>query len=95
MKFLGGATIRNSFLKTFKASKAKIYEWFDSPGKLNCTELPPYEAFSSKLSDNNPLEKEFSDYQKLVNGGLDQQSALKKLLLQSVLPTGLEIGKLF
>ena len=36
-------------------------------------------------------KKDFNDYQKLINGGLDQQSALKKLRIQSVPPTGFEI----
>ena len=34
--------------------------------------------------------KDFNDYQKLVNGGLDQQSALKKLRIQLVPSTGFE-----
>ena len=53
MKFLGGATILDSFLKTYKASETIgffRYEWFDSPDKLDYTELPPYEAF---FSNNN------------------------------------------
>ena len=52
MKFLGGATTLNSFLKAYKASERKgflTYEWFDNPDKLNFPELPPYEAFFSKL----------------------------------------------
>ena len=93
MKFLGGATTLDSFLKAYKASETKgffPYEWFDSPDKLDCTELPPYETFFSKLRNHNPREKDFNDYQKLVNGGLDQQSALKKLRIQSIPPTGFE-----
>ena len=93
MKFLGGATTLDSFLKAYKASETKgffPYEWFDSPDKLDCTELPQYEAFFSKLRNHNPFEKNFNDYQKLVNGGVDQQSGLKKLRIQSVLPTGFE-----
>ena len=52
MKFLGGATTLDSFLKAYKASETKgffPYEWFDSPGKFDFPELPPYEAFFSKL----------------------------------------------
>ena len=81
------------FLKASKAKETKgffPYEWFDSPDNLDCTELPPYEAFFTKQRNHNPLEKNFHDYQKLFNGGLDQQSALKNLCNQSVLPTGLE-----
>ena len=38
MKFLGGATALDSFLKDHKASETKIffpYEWFDNPQKLD------------------------------------------------------------
>ena len=68
------------------------YDWFASPDKLDCTELPPYEAFFSKLRNHNYLEKDFNDYQKLVDGRLDQQRALKmkKLRIQSVPPTYFE-----
>ena len=48
MKFLGGATTPNSFLKAYKASETKgffPYEWFDNPDKLGFPGLPPYEAF--------------------------------------------------
>ena len=41
------------FLKAYKASETKgffPYERFDSPDKLDCTELPPYDAFFSTLS---------------------------------------------
>ena len=72
MKFLGGATSLDSFLKAFKASETKgflPYEWFDSPDKLESEELPPYEAFFSKLRNNNPLDKDFKDYQNLNSSG--------------------------
>ena len=93
MKFLGGATTLVSFLKAYKASETKgffPYEWFDSPDKLDYTESPSYEAFFSKLRNHNPLEKDFNYYQKLVNGGLAQKSALKKIRIQSIPPTGFE-----
>ena len=93
MKFHGGAKTLNSFLKAYKASEIKSfspYEWVDSSDKLDCTELPPYEAFFSKLRYHNPLEKDFNDYQKLVSGGVDQQSALEKIRIQSLPPTDFE-----
>ena len=52
MKFLGGATTLDSFLKAYKASETKgffPYEWFDNPDKLDFPGLPPYEAFSVNL----------------------------------------------
>ena len=93
MKFLGGATTLDLFLNAYKASETKgffPYEWFDSPDNLDCTKLLPYEAFFSKLRNHNPLEKDFNDYQKLVNGGFDQQSALKNFRIQSIQPTSFE-----
>ena len=69
MNFLGGATSRDSFLKAYKTSETKgffPYEWFDCPQKINNSELPPYNAFFSKLRNMNPLEKDYSDYQTLA-----------------------------
>ena len=68
MKLLGGATTQDSFLKAYKASETKgffPYEWFDNPDKLDFPGLPPYEAFFSKLRNNDPLDKDFTDYEKL------------------------------
>ena len=67
------------------------YEWFDSPNKLDATFIPPSECFFSKLRDHNPLEKEFTDFTKLLNSGLSQQEALKKLRLKVVPPSGVDI----
>ena len=82
MKFLGGVTTMDSFLKAYNASETKrifLYDWFDNPDKLNFPELPPYEAFFSKLRNINPLNKEFIDYELLRKSGFDEQQALKKL----------------
>ena len=94
MKFLGGATTLDSFLKAYKARetmdsflkayKAREtkgffpYEWFDNADKLDFPELPPYEALFSKLRNNNPLDEDFIDYEKLRESGYDQQQALKR-----------------
>ena len=51
MKFLGGVTTLDSFLKAYKAKETKgffPYERFDNPEKLDFPKLPPYEAFFSK-----------------------------------------------
>ena len=93
LNFLGGATSLDSFLKAYKTNETKgffAYEWFDSPNKLDVTFLPPYECFFSKLRDHNPLEKEFTDFTKLLNSGLSQQEALKKLRLKVVPPSGFD-----
>ena len=91
MKFLGGETSLDSFLKAYKASETKgffPYEWFDSADKLDNEALHPYEAFFSKLRNNNPLDIDFKDYQKLRSNGLDEQQALKKLQIKSVPASG-------
>ena len=60
--------------------------------QINLTQLflPPYECFFSKLKDQSPLEKEFTDFTKLLNSGLSQQEALKKLNLKDVPPSGVD-----
>ena len=93
LNFLGGATSLDSFLKAYKTNETRgffPYEWFDSPNKLDATFLPPYECFFSKLRDHNPLEKEFTDFTKLLNSGLSQQEALKKLRLKVAPPLGVD-----
>ena len=61
MKFLGEATSLDSFLKAYKTTETKgffRYEGFDCPKKINSSELPPCDAFFSKLRNVNPLEKD-------------------------------------
>ena len=91
MNFLGGETSRNSFLKAYKTSKTKgfvPYEKFDCPQKMNNSELPPYDAFFSKLRKVNPLEKDYSDFQKLLSSGLMTEEALSKVNLSKPLTSG-------
>ena len=93
MKFLGGATTLDSFLKAYKASETKgffSYEWFDNRDKLDFPELSLYEAFFSKLRNNNPLDNDFIDYEKLRKSGFDEQQALKKLQIKTVPSSGLD-----
>ena len=93
MNFLGGATSLDSFLKASKTSETKgffPYEWFDCPQKMNNSELPPYDAFFSKLRNVNPLEKDFSDYQKILSSGLKTEEALSKMKFFKRPPSGEE-----
>ena len=93
LNFLGGATSLDSFLKAYKTNETKgffPYEWFDSPEKLDATFLPPYDRFFSKLRNYNPLEKEFTDFTKLLNSGFSQQESLKKLRLKNVPQSGID-----
>ena len=76
MNFLGGGTSLDSFLKAYKTKETKgffPYEWFDCPEKMNNNELPPYDSLFSILRNNNPLEKDYKDFQNLVNR-VQQQS---------------------
>ena len=40
------------------------------------------------MRNNNPLDKDFKDYQNLKSSGLDEQQALKKLQIKSVPASG-------
>ena len=93
MNFLGGATSFDSFLKAYKTSETKgffPYEWFDHPDKMQNVELPPYDAFYSKLRSCNPLEAEYTDYVNLLKSGLTTEQAVVKLKLSKPPPTGIE-----
>ena len=93
MNCLGGATSLDSFLKTYKTSESKgflPYEWFDCPQKVNNCELPPYDAFFTKLRNVNPLDKDYSDYQKLLGCGLKSEEALSMMKLSKAPPSGKE-----
>ena len=93
MNFLGGATSLDSFLKAYKTSETKVffpYEWFDSPQKVNNSELPPYDAFFSILRNMNPLQNDYLDYQTLVSNGLKTEEALSEMKLSKPPPSGEE-----
>ena len=73
MNFLGGTTSLDSFLKVYKTSETEgffPYKWFDHPDKMQNPELPPYDAFYSKLRSCNLLESEHTDYGNLLKSGL-------------------------
>ena len=70
MKLFGGATRLDSLLKAYKTKETKSffpYDWFYFPEKLNNKKLPPYDSFSRILGNNKPLEKDYNDFQNLVN----------------------------
>ena len=82
MNFFGGATSLDSFLKAYRTKETKgffPYEWFVCPEKLTHKELPPYDSFFSILRNSNPLEKDYNDFQNLVNSGLTTEQAVAKL----------------
>ena len=90
MNFLGGATSLDSFLKACETAGTKNffpYERFDCPQKMNNSELPPYDAFFSKLRNVNTLEKDYSDYQKLFRCELKTEEALSEMRLSKPPPS--------
>ena len=93
MNFLGGATSLDSFRKAYKTSKTEgffPYECFDCPQNMNNSELPPYNAFFSKLRNVNPLETNHSDYQKLLSCRLKTDKAPSKMKVSKPPPPGEE-----
>ena len=81
----------DAFLKAYKTSETKgffPYEWFGCPKKMNSSELPPYDAFFGKLRNVNTLERDYSDYQKLLSCGLKTEEALSKKKLTKSPPSG-------
>ena len=57
---------------------------------MNYSDFPPYDAFSSKLRNVNPLERDHSDYQKLLSCGLKTEEALSKMKFSKPPPLGEE-----
>ena len=57
---------------------------------MNNKEFPPNESFFSVLRNSNPLEKDYNDFQKLVNSGLTTEQAVTKLRMDTIPPTGAE-----
>ena len=93
MNFLGGTRSLDSFLKAYKTSETKgffPYEWFDHLEKMQKPELPPYDAFYSKLRSRNLLETEYTDYVNLLKSGLTTEQAVIKRKLSKPPATGIE-----
>ena len=93
MNFLGGATSPESFVKAYKTSETKGFfhhEWFDCPQKMNKSELLPYDAFTSKLRNVNLIEKDFSDYERILSCELKTEEALSNVKFSKPLPSGEE-----
>ena len=92
MNFLGGATSLDSYLKPYKTSETKRffpYEWFDHRDKLQNTELPPYDAFYTKVRSWNPFEAKYRDHANVLKSGLTTEQAIVKLKLSKPTPTGI------
>ena len=85
LNFIAGATSLDSFLKAYQSEETKgyfPYEWFDSFTKLDCNHLPLYDSFFSKLKNLNPLEKDFSQFKKMMESGKGELDVLRELGLK-------------
>ena len=92
VNFLGGATTLDSFLKAYQSKETKgyfPYEWIDSPSKPDCSHLPPYDSFFS-LKNLNPLEKDFTQFEKLIQSGKEQSVVLREMGLKEKPGFGIE-----
>ena len=57
---------------------------------MNTKRFPPYDSFFSILCKSNPLEKDYNDFQSLVNSGLTTEHAVAKLRMDRIRPTNFE-----
>ena len=58
---------------------------------MNNKELPPSDFFFfSVVRNSSPLEKDYNDFQNLVNSGLTTEQAVVKLRMDRIPPTGAE-----
>ena len=90
MKFLGGATSLDSFLKAYISSQTKRFfsnEPFDHPDKIQSTKLPPYNAFHCKFCRCDSLKAEYI-YDKLLESEMATEQAVVKLKVSTRPPTG-------
>ena len=93
MNLLGGATSLDSFLKAYKTNETEsffLYEWFDCTENLSNKELPPYDPYFKNLHNSNPLEKNYNDFENLVQSDLSREQAMAKLKMNNVPPTWAE-----
>ena len=78
--------------RAYKTSETKRffpYEWFDHPDKMQNTELPPYDAFYSKLCSCNLLEAEYTDYVS-IEKWIDHKTSRRQIKTIKATPTGIE-----
>ena len=57
---------------------------------MNNKQLPPFDSFFSILRNSNPLEKDYNEFQNLVNSGLTKERAVANLRTDRIPPTGAE-----
>ena len=93
LNYLAPGFSYDQFLKAYDSPVHKSffpYEWFDHPDKLEYPSLPPYDCFYSQLSQCNVLEKEYTQFQKLLSEGHSDANVLRMMKLSSQPKTGEE-----
>ena len=88
LNFLGRAASVDSFRQAYKTLETKVYFQMSVAMIQKCTQLPLYENFIIKLLNNNPLQKDYSDVQIIIDGCLISKEALLKFKLSQPPPTG-------
>ena len=83
-------TLSSKLRKTEETKGFFPYEWFDCPEKMNNKELRPHDSFFSILRNSNPFERDYIDFQNLVNSGLTTEQAVGRLRMDRIAPTGAE-----
>ena len=83
-----GSTLFSKPTRLTRQKDFSLYELFD------CTEIiinkkhPPYDDFFNILRNGDPLEKDYKDFENLVQSGLSREQVLGKLWMDDVPPTG-------
>ena len=93
MKILGGATILESFLKAYQTNKTKTFfpcEWFDRTEKVSNKKIPLYDCFFNILRNEKHLEKDYNDFQYLVESSLSREQAITKVEMDNPPQIGAE-----
>ena len=93
LKLLGGASSLDTFLKAYETKKTKVFlpcERFDCPEKVNNKKFTPYHFLFSILRNNNPIEKDYNDFENRVNSGSTTEQAVARLRTDRIPPTGAE-----
>ena len=78
-------------IQNFRNKTICPYQWFDHPDKMHTTELPPFDAFYSKLRSCNHLEAKYTDNVSLLKSGLTTEQAVIKLKQSKPTRLGIEI----
>ena len=81
INYLAAGCNYSKFLRAYDIKESKSYfpyEWFDDIEKLKYEKLPHYEAFFSKLKNDNVLQVEYTEWEKLGSRGTPPLTGIQK-----------------